>query len=102
MCAPCGGQGKGADENAGADDRQGDRRRITTVRRAQRGEGRALEAQLHVVARQPERITLAAEVLERVQAGSRLRDEQRHQRQQHDRLFRVVEQHGHPGSVAES
>jgi hypothetical protein len=36
-----------------------------------------------------------------VQAGGRLRDEQRRQRQQHDRLFRVVEQDGHPGSVAE-
>jgi len=58
----------------------------------ERHEGGALRTQRDMLSGKPERVALLAEMLERMKACTGLRDDQRDQDQQNDRLFPVAEQ----------
>lgn len=61
----------------------------------QRGEGCTLDTELRVRAGHPGRVAAYPEVLERVQPGTRLGQQQRQQGKEDDRPFAVPEQDSH-------
>jgi hypothetical protein len=64
-----------------------DCRNRSAMRSGQRRERRTLQAEQRVLSRQPGRVAMHPEMLERVQPGRRLRDEQCDQGQEYERRF---------------
>lgn len=83
------------DEGVAAEGCHRERGDRTTVGRGQRGKRGALQAKLRVLAGDPRRVAIHPEVLERMQASPRLRDEQRNEGDQDDRFFPISEQGGY-------
>jgi len=75
------------DETVAAQSCYDDRRDCSAVGSGQRRERSTLQAEASILSRQPGRVAMHPEMLERMQPGPRLRNEQRNQGQEHERRF---------------